>query len=103
MHAAFGKTFKSLLLESPRHTNIQEQCHMVPVVSSAVDLVTNKCQVKIRSQWPGILVRVSIAVLKHHDQTQLLFHLIACPSSGEGGAGTQGRNLEKGTDTEAMA
>lgn len=53
-------------------------------------------------------VRVSIALLKHYGQKQLgeewpsfILQLVS-PSSREVRIGTQGRNVESGTDAEAM-
>ena len=72
------------------------------VLSSAAGFVTNKCHIKIRTLCLGALVRVSIAVIKHHDQNQFVFHFTAYPSYRKDGGGTQGRNLEAGTDIEAV-
>jgi hypothetical protein len=76
------KIAPKLILESPDTgappppPTFREQCHMALVVSAAAaGFVTNKCQATIRSQCPDALVRVSIAVIKHHGQNQLGFHI----------------------------
>jgi hypothetical protein len=52
-----------------------------------------------------VLARVSVAVVKHHDQKQLgegMFPLVVCsPASQEVRVGTPGISLEAGADAEA--
>ena len=54
---------------------------------------------------PTVLARVSVAVVKHHNQKQLgegMFPLVVCsPASQEVRVGTPGINLEAGADAEA--
>ena len=49
-----------------------------------------------------VLVRVSIAIIKHHDQKQLREKVAYTSTSKEVRAGTHGRNLEAGADAQAM-